>query len=389
MKRLKVGVVGIGFVGAAHVDAIRRVPSAEVVAVASSTPERARRHADELGIDRAYGDYRQLVADPDVDVVHTCTPNVWHFPINRAILAAGKACFSEKPLTMTAAEAAELVSIARASGAPSAVNFNHRGFPQVQEARALVAAGQLGPIHAVHGSYLQDWALLETDYGWRMDSAIGGATRVVADIGSHWMDLAQHVTGARIVAVMADLATIFPTRMRPARAAVTPPSSGQAERGAGPAGPAARVPIDTEDFASVLVRFENGARGSFTVSQVSAGRKNRLSLEVDGAQGAVAWSSEEGELLWRGSRAEPSRVIQRNPRTARLPELSRLPAGHAEGWSDALTNVIRGFYARLRGEDGQVRRPWVASLEDGAYGMRLIEAILASSRAERWVRLDA
>jgi predicted dehydrogenase len=378
MKRLKVGVVGIGFIGAAHVDAIRRVPYAEVVAVASSTPERARRHADELGIDRAYGDYRELLADPDVDVVHNCTPNLWHFPVNLATIQAGKACFSEKPLTMNSEEAVELVRVARETGVPTAVNFNHRGFPQVQEARVLIADDQIGPVHAVHGSYLQDWALLETDFGWRMDSAIGGATRVVADIGSHWMDLAQNVTGSRIVAVMADFQTIFQTRMRPERAAVT------FERGAGPAGPATPVQIDTEDFASVLVRFENGARGSFTVSQISAGRKNRLSLEVDGGQGAFAWCSEESEFLWRGSRAEPARSIQRNPRMAVMRELSRLPAGHAEGWSDALVNVVRGFYQQVQGE---AQRPWVATLAEGAYGMRLVEATLTSSREERWVRL--
>jgi predicted dehydrogenase len=379
MKRLKIGVVGIGFIGAAHIDAIRRVPFAEVVALASSTQERARRHADELGIDRAYGDYRELLADPDVDVVHNCTPNVFHFPINLATIQAGKACFSEKPLTRDAAEAAELVRVAQASGMPTAVNFNHRGFPQVQEARALIEEGQIGPVHAVHGSYLQDWALLETDWGWRMDSSLGGSTRVVADIGSHWMDLTQHVTGSRIVSVMADLHTLFATRMRPERAAVT------FERGAGPAGPASEVQIDTEDFASVLVRYENGARGSFTVSQVSAGRKNRLSWEVDGGQGSLAWCSEEGEFLWRGSRTEPVRAVQRNPRLAVLPGLSRLPAGHAEGWSDALVNVVRGFYEEVRGEE---HRPWVATLEQGTYGMRLIEAILESHRAARWVHLD-
>jgi predicted dehydrogenase len=243
----------------------------------------------------------------------------------------------------------------------------------------LIAEGQIGPVHAVHGSYLQDWALLESDWGWRMDSSIGGATRVVADIGSHWMDLTQHVTGSRIVAVLADFVTIHPTRTRPERAAVT------FDRGTGPVGPATRVEIDTEDFASVLVRFENGARGSFTVSQISAGRKNRLSFEVDGGQGALGWTSEEGEFLWRGSRTEPARSLQRNPRLALLPGLSRLPAGHAEGWSDALVNVVRGFYDRVRGEDP---RPWVATLEEGAYGMRLVEATLASSRAESWVRLD-
>jgi predicted dehydrogenase len=379
-KQLRVGVVGIGFIGAAHIDAIRRQPYAEVVAVASSTVERARRHADDLGIARAYGDYRDLLADPDVDVVHNCTPNVLHFPVNKATLESGKACFAEKPLTLNAAEAVDLLQIARSTGTPIAVNFNHRGFPQVQEARTLIEAGELGAVHAVHGSYLQDWALMASDYGWRMDSSIGGATRVVADIGSHWMDLAQHVTGSRIVAVMADLQTIHQTRVRPERQAET------FARGTGPAGPASEVSIDTEDFASVLVRFENGARGSFTVSQISGGRKNRLSLEVDGADGSTAWCSEESEFLWRGSRTEPARLVQRNPRLALRPELSKLPAGHAEGWADALANVIQGFYDEVR--DPSEHRPWVATLRDGAYGMRLIEAVLASSRSERWVTIE-
>jgi predicted dehydrogenase len=372
---LKVGIVGMGFVGAAHLDAIRRITGAEVVAVASSTPERAQRHAAELGIPRAYADYHALLADPDVQVVHNCTPNVLHFPINQATIEAGKACFSEKPLTMTAAEADALVRLARERAVPTAVNFNHRGFPQVQEARALIEAGELGQIHAIHGSYLQDWLLLETDWNWRLDPALGGSTRVVADIGSHWMDLAQHMVGARIVAVLADLGTLFSSRLRPV---------GEVETFQRDDSSRTRVKVETEDFASVLVRFENGARGAFTVSQVSAGRKNRLSLEVDGGSGALAWCSEDGEWLWRGSRTEGSQLLQRSPATARLSGLSRLPAGHAEGWSDALVNMIRGFYEQVQGEPA---RPWVATLEDGAYGMHLVEAILTSSREERWVKV--
>ena len=379
MTRLGVGVVGIGFIGAAHVDAIRRVPGAEVVAIASASLDRAERHARDLGIPRAYGDWRELVADPAVHVVHTCTPNVLHFPINRTALAAGKACFSEKPLTMTWDEAAALLEAARASGAPSAVNFNHRGFPQAQEARVRVAAGELGAVYAVHGGYLQDWLLSDRVWSWRLEPSQGGPSRAVADIGSHWMDLVQHVAGARIVAVMADLGTFFPTRLRPDRAGETFGRTVAEDASSSP------VSVDTEDFASVLLRFDNGARGSFTVSQVSAGRKNRLSFEIDGARGALAWSSEESELLWLGSRDEATRVVQRNPRGSLVPELSRLPAGHAEGWSDALTAVIRGFYAHVAGAE---RPPWVASFADGAYAVRLTEAILASSRAERWVTLD-
>jgi predicted dehydrogenase len=376
MARLRVGVVGIGFIGAAHVYAIRQIPNVEVVALASSSQERATRHADELGIPRAYGDYRDLVADPEIDVVHNCTPNLLHLPVNRAILEAGKACYAEKPLAMNAAEAQQLLQMARASNAASAVNFNHRGFPMVQEARALIEAGDLGPIHAVHGSYLQDWALFETDWSWRVDPTLGGASRVVADIGSHWMDLTQHVTGSRIVAVMADLGKIYPTRLRPEGDATT------FRRGNPDGRPTHPVAVDTEDFASVLVRFENGARGSFTVSQISAGRKNRLSFEVDGGQGSVAWCSEESEFLRIGSRTEYARIAQRSPAMSQVAGTSRLPAGHAEGWSDALTNAIRGFYEQVRSGE---RRPWVATFEDGLQANRLVDAILASHRSERWV----
>ena len=380
MTRLGVGVVGIGFIGAAHIDAVRRIPGAEVVAIASASLDRAECHARDLGVPRAYGDWRELIKDPDVRVVHNCTPNVLHFPINKAVLEAGIACFSEKPLTMTWDEARSLLDVARACAAPAAVNYNHRGFPQAQEARARVAAGELGALHAVHGSYLQDWLLSDRVWNWRLDTAQGGPTRAVADIGSHWMDLVQHVAGARIVAVMADLATVVPTRLCPDRAAET---FGRPVLDDATSTP---VAMETEDFASVLLRFDNGARGSFTVSQVSAGRKNRLSFEVDGARGALAWTSEESELLWLGSREEATRVVQRNPRTTPVPELSRLPAGHAEGWSDALTTVVRGFYAHVNGAE---RPPWVATFEDGANGVRLAEAILASHRAERWVTLDS
>jgi len=217
MKTVRVGVIGLGFIGRAHVDALRRLPGVQVTAVAGSSAERTRVEAEALEIPNAYGDWRELIADTAVDVVHNCTPNNLHFAINRTTADAGKACFSEKPLTVHSAEAAELVDLAEARGVPVAVNFNHRGFPQVQDARALVAGGQVGEVHAVRGSYLQDWLLFETDWSWRVDPSAGGLSRAVADIGSYWMDLAQHVSGARIVQVMADLATVFAKSRLPKR----------------------------------------------------------------------------------------------------------------------------------------------------------------------------
>jgi predicted dehydrogenase len=370
-RPVRAGIIGVGFIGRAHVDALRRIPGVRVEAVAGSGP-RIITDAETLDVPRAYTDYRELLADPDIDVVHNCTPNSLHFAINQATLEAGKACFSEKPLTVTSAEAVALVLLARARNLPTAVNFNHRGFPQIQHARALIAAGELGPIYAVHGSYLQDWMLYETDWNWRADRTRGGDSRVMADIGSHWMDLAQAVTGSRITEVMADLHIAIPVRYR---TATTGPTFNEA------GAPSSRTPepIDTEDFASVLVRFANGAHGSFTVSQISAGRKNRLQLEVDGARSALEWNSEDSERLWYGTRDRPAAFGQREGGHP----LATLPAGHAEGWKDALRSTIAGFYDLVRGDDSP--KPWLATWEDGWRAAALTEAILTSHRRRSWV----
>jgi predicted dehydrogenase len=375
MQPVRVGVIGLGFIGRAHVDALRRIPGITVVAAAGSS-DRIKDGAVRLGIDRAYTDYRELVRDPAVDAVHNCTPNQLHFQINRAAVEAGKACFAEKPLTVTSAEAAELVELASKRAARVAVNFNHRGFPQLQQARAMIGAGQIGDVYAVHGSYLQDWLLYDTDWNWRVDPQLGGASRTVADIGSHWMDLAQHAIGSPIVEVIADLHTAIPVRFRPAAAQTTfqRPSSEHA-RGA-------PFQVDSEDFASALVRFDNGAHGTFSVSQISAGRKNQLTLEIDGARAALAWNSEESERLWVGSRDDAAKLAQRDPRHALVPEVSTLPPGHSEGWNDALRTTIGGFYDSLR--SGEPAAPWVASWEDGWRGVALTEAIFASHRNRQW-----
>jgi predicted dehydrogenase len=379
-KHIRAGVVGLGFIGRAHIDALRRIPGISVAAVAS-TRTTIRDEADALDIPSAYTDYRDLLSDTTIDAVHNCTPNDLHYPINRATLEAGKGCFSEKPLTTTSSQAMELVTLASARRAPVAVNFNHRGFPMIQQARALIEAGDLGNVYAVHGSYLQDWLLFKTDWNWRLDPAAGGPSRAVADIGSHWMDLAEHVTGGRITEVMADLSTFVPVRLRPAAGSTTfAVRAGQDDDDDIPVG------METEDFASVLVRFDTGARGAFNVSQVSAGRKNRLTLEVDGAQGALAWDSEECERLWLGSRSDAARVALRDPKYLSAPGTSVLPAGHAEGWNDALLATIRAYYAALWGDEPA---PWMASWEAGMHGVQLTEAILSSSQRRAWTSVAA
>src|SRR5579871_1969308 len=252
MTRLGMGLVGPGFVGAHHIDAVRRLGFVDVVAIAASSDASARRKADALGVARAYGRFEDLVADPDIHVVHNATPNALHGPVIRAALAHKKHIVSDKPLAMNAAEALDLWQAAERAGVVHAVTFNYRGNPLVQQAREMIAAGEIGPVHFVHGAYLQDWLLFPTDTTWRLDPSQGGESSAFADIGSHWCDLVQHVTGQQIVSVLADLASVIETRR-------------------------------SEDLATVLLRFDGGAKGAVNVGQVCAGHKNGLWFEANGA----------------------------------------------------------------------------------------------------------
>ena len=291
MEKIKVGIIGTGFIGPTHIEAIRRLGFVEVVALAETSQEQAERKAAELGIPKAYGDYREMLSDSEIQVVHNCTPNHVHFAINKEIILAGKHVISEKPLAMNSEESAELLALAQKQGVVHGVNFNYRQHASVQNLRAKIANGDLGKVNLVHGSYLQDWLLYETDFNWRLAPEVGGKSRAVADIGSHWCDTVQFVTGKKIVEVFADLATVIPVRKKAIGSVATfsTQSTEDVEY--------EDVSINTEDYASVLVRFEDGSRGVFTVSQVSAGRKNRLSFEINGSKSSVYWNQEEPEKL--------------------------------------------------------------------------------------------
>lgn len=279
---IQVAIIGAGFIGPAHLEALRRLGDVEVVALCDSRLEAAQRKARALNIAHAYDSVEALLAHPGLQVVHNCTPNHLHAQINRQILAAGLHVFSEKPLCMTAEEARELVALAARAGVVHGVSFVYRQFAMVQQAAAMIRHGEVGRIFAAHGSYLQDWMLLETDYNWRVDSAQGGASRTVADIGSHWCDTVQFMTGRRIVEVMADLSIVWPTRKAPVNGKATFSAVHEAQA-------YETRPVDTEDFGSVLLRFDDGSKGSFMVSQVSAGRKNRLAVEINGSLCSLAW----------------------------------------------------------------------------------------------------
>lgn len=368
---LRAAVAGAGFIGAVHVDALRRL-GVEVVGVAVS-PERVA--AGEAPAD-AYASFEQLLADDRVDVVHLATPNHLHHGQARAALAAGKHVVCDKPLALTSAQSRELVELARSSGRVCAVVFMSRFYPQARQARALVANGSLGSVFAVHGSYLQDWLLYPTDWNWRLDPAVGGSLRAVADIGSHWLDLVQFVAGRRVEAVCAELATFLPVRRRPGGPVRTFARAGDGET--------VEVEMTTEDAAYILLRLEGGARGAVTISQVSAGRKNALCFEVDGSEGSVAWRSERPEELWVGRRDRPSELLLRDPAllAADAAAATRLPGGHAEGFAETFRELFRAVYTAAAGGEGGY-----PTFADGHRSLLLGEAIARSAREGRWVEV--
>ena len=383
-RRIGMGLVGPGFVGAHHIDAVRRLGYVDVVAIAASSDASARKKADALGVPKAYGSYEALVADPDVHVVHNTTPNYLHVPVVRAALAAGKHVISDKPLAMTAADARLLLDAANEARVVHAVTFNYRGNPLVQQAREMIRAGEIGDVHFVHGAYLQDWLLEPTDFSWRLEPEKGGASSAMGDIGSHWCDLVQHVVGQRIVEVLADLTTVIGTRLKPAA------STEAFARGGGEG--RQPVAIESEDLATILVRFDGGAKGSVSVGQVCAGHKNGLWFEANGRRGSLRWLQERQNELWIGRRDGPNAMLPKDP-SLLLPAAQRyahLPGGHQEAWADAFCNVMRDVYGVIvEGRPmSDPRPPAFASFEDGYHSACVVDAVLESHRrGSVWTRV--
>lgn len=377
---IRSAVIGTGFIGTVHVEALRRI-GVQVAGVLGSSPERGIERAAALGVPHAYPTLEAILEDPSVDVVHVTSPNHLHVPQARAILAAGKHVVCEKPLAMTAEESAGLVVDAERSGLVNAVNFNQRFYPLHQHVRELVADGGLGDIRFVTGRYFQDWLLRDTDWNWRLEPDKGGALRAVGDIGSHWIDLVQFLTGRRIVEVMADLATFVNLRQEPTGPVETFSTDRSADT--------VTRQMATEDVASILVRFDNGARGSVAVSQISPGRKNSLQWELDGSGGAAAWDSETPDHLWLGHRDRPNEILLRNPalmgpagRAA-----SALPGGHVEGFGDTFGALFRAIYADVVA-GGPSAASTYATFADGHDEMLVNDAIAASAAAGRWTEVD-
>jgi predicted dehydrogenase len=382
MADIKVGIAGTGFIGPAHIEALRRI-NIKVIGLAESSAEIAQKKALELGIEKAYPSLEALLADPEITVVHLATPNVLHYPHTRAALLAGKHVVCEKPLAMNTGESAELVKLAAEKHLVNAVNFNLRFYPISQQVRSMVKADELGQIFILQGSYLQDWLHLPTDWNWRLEPELGGTLRAVADIGSHWMDLTTFITGLRIDSVMADFKTFHSIRKKPARPVET--FTGKLLT------PEDYIdqPIKTEDYASILLRYENGARGVLTVSQVSAGRKNRLYYEIDGSKAAVAFDSERNNELWIGHRERPNEWLLKDP-SLLSPEarsVTSYPGGHNEGFPDTFKQLCAKVYAYIRKGDFDAQ-PDFPTFADGHYELQLCAAIETSGKENRWVNVD-
>jgi len=378
MKKIRVGIIGSGMMGPIHTEALRRLGYVEVVALAEATEDLAKTKSQALHIPKGYGDFRKLIADPDVEVVHNCTPNAFHFEVSKAIIAAGKHLVSEKPLATNAKHSAELVELANKAGVVNAIHFNYRNYPLIQNMRAMVRAGDLGWLFLMHGSYLQDWLILDTDYNWRVEPGAGGDSRAVADIGSHWFDTVQFITEDPIVAVMADLEIVHKARKKPKIAMET--YAGKVLT----ADDYSDVPVATEDAATILFRTKSGAPGSLVVSQVSAGRKNRLYFELDYAKGALEWNQEEPNTLWIGrrERSNESMIKDGSLLHPEVRPFAHYPGGHPEGYSEGPYNLFMQVYAHIA--NGATGKPTFSTFQDGHNEIAICEAILESSRSRAW-----
>jgi predicted dehydrogenase len=382
MKYPKVAVIGLGFMGRTHIQSLRRL-GVEVYGVAGVDEAEAKNAAAEMSIPHWYRSFEEAIEDKEIKAVHLCTPNNLHFSQAKKALEAGKHVLCEKPLAMTSKESRELAELAKKKGLITAVNYNLRFYPICQEVRARISAGEIGDPYLIHGAYLQDWLFLRTDWNWRLEPEQGGDLRVVADIGTHWMDMVTYLTGLKITDVMADFSTVHPTRLKPAGEVET--FSGKINQNTS----TNETPIKTEDVAVILFHFENGALGNVSLSQVCAGRKNFFWFEISGSKSALHWEQENPNELWIGYRDQPNQILAKDPSLfhAEVRPLTGFPGGHAEGYPDTFLQVFRQFYGAI--ETGKMPETGkFATFEDGHHEMLLCEAIQRSAMEKRWVKLD-
>jgi predicted dehydrogenase len=378
MKTIRTAIIGTGFMGRVHLEAARRCEFVEVAAIAGRNTDAARRLGAGFSVPTIAADYRDLLRDPAIDAVHICTPNAQHFSMAKAVLQADKHVICEKPLATSVEEAEELVSLAAGQGLRNCVCHNLRYYPMVQQMRRMREAGDLGEILAVQGTYFQDWLLYDTDWNWRIDSKVSGPSRCMADIGSHCFDMAEHVTGMRVSSLCADLQTFHPTRKQPKHSVETFANKMLT------ADDYIETAVDTEDYGTVIFRMGERTRGCVTASQISAGRKNRLSIEVCGSKSSVAWNQERPDELWVGLRNSANQIFVKDPSLLK-PEArsyADLPGGHSEGYDDTFKQVFRRFYASIAAPDAAPEYP---EFVDGLRQLAILDSVIQSHRTRGWV----
>jgi predicted dehydrogenase len=380
-QTIKAAIVGTGFIGPAHLEALRRIPNVEVFALVEVNQELADEKAKQLGIPSAYV-FADMLKQDDIDVVHICTPNFLHYSQAKAVLEAEKHVICEKPLAISLQEAEDLVKIAKTTGLVNAVHFNLRYYPMVRQMKVMREKGELGEVYSIMGSYLQDWLFLQTDYNWRLEPDKSGDSRAIADIGSHLLDITEYVTGLKITQVMADFSTVHKTRLKPLKAIET--YSGKMLTPAD----YQEVPINTEDHATVLLRFDNGSKGSITVSQVNAGRKNRLNIEIAGSVSAFEFNSERPNELWIGKREKANEQLMKDPSLVHreVSSLVSFPGGHNEGFPDTSKQLFKEVYAAIAAGK-QPEHPTFPTFADGWRELLIGERIVESNKKQAWVNI--
>ena len=379
--KIRVGIIGMGYIGESHIEAIRRIGICQLCAVADTNYELAKQKAEAYGIEKVYASVDEMLNDKDIDAVHNCTPNFLHMEINEKIIRSGKHLFSEKPLTMNYEQAKKLLAVKKEfPEVEAAVNFNYRLNPLVQEIRSRIKKGEAGDIRIITGYYNQDWLMYDTDYSWRLEPEVAGNSCCIADIGSHWMDIIQHVTGHKIVSVMGDTVTVIPVRKKPAKQQETFKDAVSDDY--------IEVPIKNEEYAAVLFKTDKGATGVFHVTEAAAGHGCDFSFEINGSLLSYGWNQEQNDRMWIGRRGGDNSVVIRNPNliSDEAKPYTNLAMGHPEGWNDAFKGNFYAFYKYLY--DGKQGEKIYSTLEDAAYIVKLTEKIIESSKQKTWINIE-
>lgn len=378
MKTFQTAVVGTGFIGQVHIENLRRLGNVEVLALADTF--NAEQTAKKLNVPQYFSDYREMIDRLELDAVHICTPNNTHFEIAMYAMERGINVVCEKPMCTTVDEARQMLAKAAERNIVTGVNFHNRFYPMNNHLRNIIRDGELGDVFSINGDYTQDWLLYPTDYSWRLNSSESGTTRAVADIGSHWMDLAEFVTGQRIVAVNADFSTIHPVRKKPKKQVLAFSTETFSEDDYDD------IPIDTEDNAYVLFKFSGGAKGSAFFSQVIAGKSVDINLQIGGYKKSAEWHSMSCNNLKIGVRDAYTATVEKGPATVHPGSRKYVayPLGHAEGFVDAFKQCFKNIYDHIANPEGSYDH---ATFADGLHEMILCEKIFESNRKQGWVEI--